>query len=46
MKKLEHSPKISYIFVFSSYRKNFVGDKKWFRNSNGKRAIDVLVIEV
>ena len=38
--------KIPYIFVFLSYRKNFVGTQKRVRISRGKRTIDVRVIEV
>ena len=38
--------KFPLIFVFLSYRKNFVGTKKRVRISHGKRAIGVRVIEV
>ena len=34
------------IFVFLSYRKNFVGTQKRVRISHGKRAIGVRAIEV
>ena len=38
--------KIPEIFVFLSYRKNFVGTQKQVRISHGKRAIGVRAIEV
>ena len=38
--------KFPYIFVFLSYRKNFVGTQKRVRISHGKRAIGVRAIEV
>ena len=38
--------KFPLIFVFLSYRKNFVGTQKRARIIEGKRAIGVLVIEV
>ena len=38
--------KIHLIFVFLSYRKNFVGTEKRVRISHGKRPIGVRAIEV
>ena len=38
--------KFPLIFVFLSYRKNFVGTQKRVRISHGKRAIGVRAIEV
>ena len=38
--------KIPCIFVFLSYRKNFVGTQKRVRISHDKRAIDVRAIEI
>ena len=37
--------KISLIFVFINYRKNFVGTQKRVRNIHGKRAVGVRAIE-
>ena len=37
---------ISQIFVFLSYRKNFVGIQKRIRISHGKRAIGVRAIKI
>ena len=34
------------IFVFLSYRKNFIGTQKRVRNSRGKQAIGARAIEV
>ena len=40
------SLKYPLIFVFLSYRKNFLGTQKQFRISHSKREIGVRVIEV
>ena len=38
--------KFPLVFVFLSYRKNFVGTQKLVRINHGKRAIGVRAIEV
>ena len=38
--------KFPLVFVFLSYRKNFVGTQKRVRINHGKRAIGVRAIEV